>query len=137
MKTFLVALVLAALIVAGVVVAGSDTCKASDLTASRIIELTNQNRTTPVVEDQLLDKAAQAKANDMSLREYFAHIYYGRTGWDFIHEYGITYLIAGENLAVGFKGSESLMKAWMNSPGHRANIVDSRFNKIGIGVSSG
>lgn len=136
MKTFLAAF-LVALAIVGATVASADTCHASDITPQRIIELTNKNRTTRVVEDLLLGKAAQAKANDMASKGYFAHIYQGRTGWDFMRQYNYQYFFTGENLAVDFRSSKPLMKAWMNSPSHRANIVNPRFKRIGVGIAEG
>ena len=115
----------------------SNTCRASDISNNRIIELTNQNRTSPVVEDKLLDKAAQAKADDMAARGYFAHIYQGKTGWDFIKQANYKYWVAGENLGVDFYDSESLVQAWMNSPSHKRNVIDPRFKHIGIGIADG
>lgn len=136
MRAFIAAL-LVALAIVGASVASANTCHASDITSQRIIELTNQNRTAPVVEDLLLDKAAQAKANDMASKGYFAHSYQARTGWDFMRQHNYQYYFVGENLAVDFKSSKALMKAWMNSPSHRANIINPRFNRIGIGIAEG
>lgn len=137
MKLFIAALIIGGVIVVGSVFAANETCHASDLTAQRLIELTNQNRISPVAEDQLLDKAAQAKADDMATNGYFAHAYQGRTGWDFLRQYNYHYYFAGENLAVDFSDSESLIQAWMNSPSHRANVVNDRFKHIGIGIAEG
>lgn len=135
--TILLAFIIGLFVVGGVLVAVTDKCQASDITASRTIELTNQNRTSPVVEDKLLDKAAQAKADDMAVHGYFSHIYNGKRAWDFMRESKYDYYIAGENLAIDFSSSEALVQAWMNSPTHKANIVNPRFNRIGIGIAEG
>lgn len=134
MKTVLLAIIIALTI--GLLVT-QNKCHASSLASERIIKLTNQYRTTPVVEDQLLDKAAQAKADDMAAHGYFAHIYNGKTAWDFMRESDYHYLFAGENLAVDFRSSESLVQAWMNSPSHKANLTNERFKRTGVGVAEG
>jgi uncharacterized protein YkwD len=135
MKTFIAALILAIVIVVVSVFAANES-HASPLTPQRIIKLTNQNRATPVVEDQQLNRAAQAKAQALAQCQCFSHtLPDGRTPWSFLT--GINYMTAGENLAVDFNRSEPLMKAWMNSPGHRANIVNPAFHRTGIGIAEG
>jgi hypothetical protein len=112
------------------------------ITADNIITLTNESRqqfsVTPLTENQILDKAAQAKADDMLAKGYFAHNSPdGRTPWDFITSAGYSYLMAGENLAVNFTEAENVETAWMNSPGHKANLLNKNFQDIGIGISQG
>ncbi len=114
----------------------------SAITAENIINLTNQSRQEyklqGLVENSMLDKAAQAKANDMLAKSYFAHnTPDGHTPWDFIVAEGYTYLMAGENLAVNFTEAENVETAWMNSPGHKANILNKNFEEIGIGIAQG
>jgi hypothetical protein len=114
----------------------------SAITVDNIITLTNESRqqfsVPPLAENQLLDKAAQAKADDMLAKGYFAHNSPdGRTPWDFITAAGYSYLMAGENLAVNFNEAEDVETAWMNSPGHKANILNKDFQDIGIGISQG
>jgi uncharacterized protein YkwD len=114
----------------------------SAVTPSNIIELTNQSRAgsnlTPLTESSALDAAAQNKANDMLAKQYFAHVSpSGETPWDFIANAKYNYIIAGENLAINYFTAEGVEQAWMNSPGHRANILNSNFENIGIGVSQG
>ena len=114
----------------------------SAITEPNIINLTNQSRVqygeAALTENSELDKAAQAKADDMLARGYFAHVTPdGRTPWSFITAAGYNYLMAGENLAVNFTEAEDVETAWMNSPGHRANILNKDFVEIGIGVSQG
>lgn len=97
-----------------------------------------QDNTSLLAENSLLDIAAQAKADDMAKKGYFSHVSPdGSEPWYWIKEAGYDYSYAGENLAVNFSDSEDVMKAWMNSPGHRANILSGNFKEIGIGVSSG
>jgi len=114
----------------------------SAITAENIINLTNQSRQQfseqSLVENSLLDQAAQAKADDMLAKGYFAHVTPdGRTPWSFITAAGYSYLEAGENLAVNFSQAEDVETAWMNSPGHRANLLNKDFQDIGIGISEG
>jgi hypothetical protein len=74
----------------------------------------------------------------MLARQYFAHnTPDGATPWTFIKATGYSYITAGENLAIDFSEAESVQSAWMNSPGHRANILNSNFKEIGIGIAKG
>lgn len=114
----------------------------SAITTENIIALTNASRASlnirPLRQDQLLGSAAQAKADDMIKNQYFAHNSpSGKSPWDFISTFGYNYMIAGENLAINFTNSESIEEAWMNSPGHKANIVNKDFEDIGIGIAQG
>lgn len=82
--------------------------------------------------------AAQIKADDMASRGYFSHnTPDGKEPWDFIDEAGYDYLYAGENLAVDFNDSGRVHRAWLNSPGHRANILSENFTEIGIALANG
>ncbi len=112
------------------------------VTPANIIQLTNASRQgyglSNLTENTQLDAAAQAKADDMLQKQYFAHTSpAGKTPWDFIANSGYNYIIAGENLALNFFSAESTEQAWMNSPDHRANILNGNFENIGVGVSQG
>lgn len=97
-----------------------------------------QNDASPLVENDLLDQAAEMKANDMATHGYFAHTSPdGKTPWYWFNQVGYNYMYAGENLAVNFFESEDVARAWMNSPTHRANIVKKDFTEMGIGVATG
>ncbi|MCC7356085.1 MAG: hypothetical protein IT410_00510 [Candidatus Doudnabacteria bacterium] len=114
----------------------------SAITPENIISLTNESRIEygigTVTQNSQLRAAAQAKADDMLANQYFAHNSPdGRTPWDFIKAAGYKYVIAGENLAVDFVQAENVEDAWMNSPGHRANILNENFEEIGIGIAQG
>lgn len=107
-----------------------------------IIALTNVQRADndagTLTEDSLLDKAAQAKADDMAANGYFSHIGPdGKTPWQWIAGAGYQYQYAGENLAVRFIDSSEVVNAWMESPTHRANIVKKVYTAIGVGVAQG
>lgn len=114
----------------------------SSLVPANIINLTNASRQAfglkPLSESLLLTQAAQAKAQDMLEHQYFAHNSpQGKTPWDFIRATGYQYLVAGENLAVNFTDAESVEQAWMNSPSHKANLLNKNYEEIGIGILSG
>lgn len=114
----------------------------SAITQSNVIALTNSSRSAnnlpALTANGKLDAAAQAKANDMMTKQYFAHVTPdNKQPWDFISAQGYSYQGAGENLGVGFFQSEGLEDAWMNSPGHRANILNSSFKEIGVGIATG
>lgn len=114
----------------------------SAITRPNIIQLTNSTRSAigleSLAENSLLDSAAQTKANDMLQKQYFAHTSpEGVTPWNFINGAGYYYQYAGENLAVYYSEAEDVLAGWMASPTHRANIVDERYNEIGVGVSQG
>ncbi len=114
----------------------------SAITPINIISLTNASRSSlelPVLaENSLLDASAQAKAEDMLAKQYFAHTSpTGLTPWSWIKGGGYSYKYAGENLAVYFSQAEDVEAGWMASPTHRANIVDTKFTDIGVGVAQG
>jgi len=109
---------------------------------SDVIALTNDERTENdlgvLTENPTLDKAAQAKANDMAAKGYFSHTGPdGQPPWHWFVEAGYDYHYAGENLAVRFDDSKQVVDAWMASPTHRANIVKPVYTQIGIGVADG
>ena len=110
--------------------------------AAVLAQLTNtdraQNAAPPLTVNPVLATAAQMKADDMVARGYFSHI--GPDGglpWDFFRKVGYVYRYAGENLAVNFFDSEAVAQAWMNSPAHRANMVNPHFTEVGFGIAEG
>ncbi len=114
----------------------------STITANRIIELTNKERTAaglPVLmHSVILDNAALLKSQDMLVNNYFAHDSpAGITPWEWFKKAGYNYTYAGENLAMNFSEGEEAMNAWMNSPSHKANILNSNYDEIGIAVAVG
>lgn len=141
----LLALLLMTVKIAGislVIVSPATTAEASQITNTTVVSLTNSARVEGGLEELkingLLAQAAQAKANDMLAKQYFAHnTPDGKVPWDFIKATGYNYVTAGENLAIDFTEAESVQTAWMNSPGHRANIMNKAFQEIGIGISKG
>lgn len=87
----------------------------------------------------VLSEAAYNKAKDMLDNQYFAHVSPDGEGpSDVVDAVGYDYILVGENLAMGvFKDDGDLVEAWMNSPGHRANILHERFTEIGVGIVQG
>lgn len=91
-----------------------------------------------LVINPVLVKAAQLKANDMAEKGYFAHTSpEGKTPWYWFKQSGYDFAYAGENLAVNFSESEEVNNAWMNSPGHKANIMNDKFTEIGVATAQG
>jgi len=120
--------------------------KPGDFTAavieSAIISLTNNERAVQGVGqlsmNATLTLAAQAKAEDMARKGYFSHVSpEGDQPWKWFGEAGYDYAYAGENLAIRFYDSGDVVTAWMNSPGHRQNILKGTYQDIGIGIASG
>ena len=115
---------------------------ASDIKPEQVIELTNQKRLEsglePLELDETLNEVAQKKAGDMFAFDYWAHISpSGRDPWSFFQEAGYKYIYAGENLARDFMNSESVVGAWMNSPTHKDNILNSKYKETGLAVVNG
>ena len=107
-----------------------------------LVDMTNVDRAkenkAPLVINPLLENAAQMKASDMVAKNYFAHTSpEGLTPWHWFKKAGYSFSYAGENLAVGFSESEEVNNGWLNSPTHKANIVDEHFTEIGIATMKG
>lgn len=114
----------------------------SSVVSSVLIDLTNQtrkeNNLSPLLYNQRLEDAAILKGNDMVTRHYFAHFAPdGTSPWHWFDKAGYKFLFAGENLAIHFRSSKEVEKAWMDSPKHRANILDPRYEDIGIAAIHG
>lgn len=107
----------------------------------QVVDLVNKERAaaglSPVAALDSLNKVAAAKATDMRVNNYFSHTSptYG-SPFDMMKSFGITYRAAGENIAMGQKTPQEVMTAWMNSAGHRANILSANFNYIGVGYDN-
>lgn len=112
------------------------------IVSDTIIDETNANRVkeylSTLTVNQVLNEAAQLKANDMAAKGYFAHTSpEGFTPWHWFNKAGYSFYYAGENLAVNFVDSKDIVNAWMESPSHRANIINYNFTEIGIGIAKG
>lgn len=108
----------------------------------QVLNLVNIERTqrglSPLSYSYELEAVAKAHSNDMAQRNYFSHNSpEGKTPFDRIKNAGISYKSAGENIAAGQKTPEEVVNGWMNSSGHRANILNSNYTKMGIGVVYG
>ncbi|WP_145331680.1 CAP domain-containing protein [Paenibacillus xylanexedens] len=110
--------------------------------ATQVVKLVNAERAKAglgaLASDALLDKVAMAKVKDMSNNNYFDHQSptYG-SPFDMMKQFGVTYSYAGENIAKGQKTPQEVVTAWMNSAGHRANILSKNFTQIGVGYYNG
>ncbi|WP_226681587.1 CAP domain-containing protein [Sutcliffiella horikoshii] len=104
----------------------------------KVVELTNAEREkqglAPLELDVELSKVAKDKSKDMQQNNYFSHNSptHG-SPFDMMKKYGIQYNAAGENIAQGQQSPEEVVNAWMNSEGHRANIMNENFTHIGVG----
>lgn len=114
---------------------------ATNMSPTGLLNNTNDERTknglSSLTTNTLLAKAAQAKADDMVARNYWSHnTPDGQEPWIFITNAKYDYLAAGENLAYGFASSQDAVTGWMNSPGHRANILNSDYQEVGFGIAN-
>lgn len=113
------------------------------LTVAGVIERTNsqreQNGLPSLQENPRLNTSAAIKAEDMLREQYFAHESpSGVKIADLARDVGYDFILIGENLALGnFKDDEVLVQAWMDSPGHRANILNPKYQEIGVAVVRG
>jgi uncharacterized protein YkwD len=105
--------------------------------ADQVLKLVNQERAKAGLPALTTNKTLQAAANKRAqeIVQSFSHTRpNGSSPFTVLKEYGISYQSAGENIAYGQKTPEAVMNAWMNSSGHRANILKNGFGKVGIGV---
>ena len=110
--------------------------------AEAVLKLVNQERAKqglkPLTLSEKLTSIANTKAADMRDKNYFNHNSptYG-SPFDMLHEFGVSYSSAGENIAAGQKSAEQVMNDWMNSSGHRANILNKNYTELGVGYVTG
>lgn len=114
----------------------------ASVAADVLVDLTNESRVAlnvaPLTRSPVLDHVASLKADDMSTKEYFAHTSpEGVTPWYWFQKVGYVFLYAGENLAINFTDSKEIEDAWLNSPSHRANLLNINFKEIGLATVSG
>lgn len=115
---------------------------ASQIDPAKVIEITNSERLNAGLEivrpNEELNQAALAKAADMFANNYWAHVSpKGTEPWSFISSSGYKYQHAGENLARDFSNPRDIVAAWMASPTHKKNLLDTRYKDIGIAVMDG
>ncbi len=108
----------------------------------QVVALVNKERTSrglaPLKMNWEVSRVARYKSEDMKNNKYFSHTSptYG-SPFDMLKQFNIKYKSAGENIAKGQKSASSVMNSWMNSEGHRKNILSSNFTEIGVGYVEG
>lgn len=97
-------------------------------------EIRRENGLNPLTEDWELSRVARYKSQDMLDNKYFSHTspVYG-SPFTMIKNFGLSYRSAAENIAKGQSTPKAVVNAWMNSSGHRANILNASYKKIGVG----
>jgi len=114
----------------------------SSVTIDEVVSATNRERIAyglpPLVYSDTLADAARRKALNMLEENYWAHNSpSGKNPWIWFQQVGYNYLYAGENLAKDFGSTDRMIAAWMSSPTHKANIVNSKYKEIGVAVVPG
>ncbi len=110
--------------------------------AKAVLDLVNQERSKqglqPLTLSEKLTSIANTKAQDMADKNYFDHTSptYG-SPFEMLEHFGVSYKAAGENIAAGQKSAEQVMNDWMNSSGHRANILNENYTELGVGYVQG
>ncbi|MEK0315307.1 CAP domain-containing protein [Cohnella sp. 56] len=121
---------------------GSGTSVQQSDFAAQVVNIVNQERAkaglSALKTDAKLTTVADAKAKDMYSNNYFDHNSptYG-SPFDMMKQFGVTYSYAGENIAKGQRSPTEVMTAWMNSAGHKANIMNANFKSIGVAYYNG
>ena len=107
-----------------------------------VLALVNQERSKiglkPLEMDWELSRVARMKSQDMAQKNYFSHTSptYG-SPFDMMKQFGISFRTAGENIASGQRTPKEVMESWMNSQGHRANILKPDYTHLGVGYYRG
>jgi len=114
----------------------------ADITKYALENLVNRTRQSlglnPLMENNKLNEAAKLKAQNMIQYHYFDHTSpTGLSPWHWFTQSGYAYKYAGENLAVGFFDSQEVYQAWLNSPSHKANIINPNYTEVGTAILSG
>lgn len=114
---------------------------ATDISIATLLSETNEERQNQSKSrlslNSSLTAAAQAKANDMTKRNYWSHATPdGKDPWVFVQAAGYAYQKAGENLAYGFESSQDTVAGWMNSASHRQNLLDASYQEVGFGFAN-
>lgn len=110
--------------------------------AEAVLKLVNAERKKaglqPLTLSNKLTNIAYTKAKDMAEKNYFSHQSptYG-SPFDMLKQFGVSFSAAGENIAAGQKSAEEVMNSWMNSSGHKANILNANYTQLGVGFYRG
>ncbi|MDP4090384.1 MAG: SafA/ExsA family spore coat assembly protein [Bacillota bacterium] len=108
---------------------------------NEVIRLVNVERVNrglqPLTQNWQLSRVARYKSQDMANKNYFSHTSptYG-SPFTMMENFGIQFTAAGENIAMGQTNPSAVMTSWMNSPGHRSNILSPTYNQIGVGLAT-
>ena len=108
---------------------------------NEVVRLVNEIRTEyglkPLTGNWELSRVARFKSQDMVDNRYFSHTSptYG-SPFQMIRDFGLTFRTAGENIAYGQRTPQAVVNAWMNSSGHRANILNASYTQIGVGYAA-
>lgn len=120
----------------------SEERQAETTQAEAVLKLVNAERQkaglSPLKLSSKLTDIANVKAKDMAVKGYFSHESptYG-SPFDMLKQFGVSYSAAGENIAAGQKTAEEVMNSWMNSSGHKANILSKNYTELGVGFYRG
>lgn len=126
-----------------VVISYDQEIRSHKINTADLIALTNYerviNKVSPLSTNNQLTKAAEAKALDLKNKGYFDHFRPSddKKPWDFIEEAGYQWRVAGENLARGFQTNGQVLAAWMASDTHRKNILNNRYEEVGMATTEG
>lgn len=138
-----VAIVIAAMQVGyGFALTGNVLGDTTTITTAGLLDDTNDERSkqdmSPLALNKKLSQAAALKVQDMFDRQYWAHAAPdGTMPWAWVTKAGYEYSYAGENLAKNFRSADAAVAAWMNSPGHRANILNKHYTDVGFAMKNG
>ncbi|HUP48603.1 MAG TPA: CAP domain-containing protein [Thermoanaerobaculia bacterium] len=125
-----------------IVLAASGVLSAAEITIESVIAEMNLQRAAsglpPLRQDDRLDRAADMRMRDMEELQYWAHVAPdGRSPFATLRPTGYDFRYAGENLASGFETAEVLVQSWMESKGHRENILSPLYRDCGVAVIDG
>lgn len=111
--------------------------KAAEAEVIRLVNVQrSQNGLPPLAANWQVGRIARYKSQDMINKHYFSHISptYG-SPFNMMENFGINFSAAGENIAMGQRTPAEVVNAWMNSPGHRANILNTSYTQLGVGLA--
>lgn len=120
-----------------ITIPNADSLKAQEDEVVRLVNIERAKTGLPaLVSNWQAARVARYKADDMLKNNYFSHISptYG-SPFDMMGKFGLQFSAAGENIAEGQRSPQEVMNAWMNSPGHRANILSPAYTQIGVGAA--
>lgn len=138
MKKILIGVLFIAMIISGIPVMAQVNATTMEKSVINLVNVERSKRKLPMLKLNVkLGKTARIKAEDMKNKNYFSHISptYG-SPFSMMTKFGISYTATGENIAYGQRTPAAVMKAWMNSPGHRQNILNPAYTDIGVGFAS-